>query len=253
MGSTQAIPPSTTRIPPDVKGGKSRLASPCKPRLYALGTALFPRIRGRRDPSGPRPYWTLVPPHAPDRTPSTSAPRSASSRTTQPPSVQSASALSRLMHNAVRRVCPSWMGSHREDIGQAALLQILNRKRRCGHMELTPAYVRRVARNAVIDAIRAHTRHEALVRMHHSRARTYTRGPDGGDQLLVKTLADQFCQLGGQRREAVLCYLAGERIQEIAARLGWSQKRASNTVFRSLIRLRRELARRGVVPQSEWL
>lgn len=142
------------------------------------------------------------------------------------------------------------MRSSSEDIGQAALVRLLGHERRGISLVTSPAYVRRVAHNAVVDAMRSHARRESLHRTHHAQADTDASVLER-DHLLARVIDEHLERLGDDRRRAVSLYLEGARIREIAASLGWGEKKTSNAVFRGLARLRRELAATGLGPATD--
>ncbi len=156
--------------------------------------------------------------------------------------------------DTVRRVCRGWLRADAEDISQATRLRLVRHAHERPSTQLTPAYVRRAARNGMVDALRRQQRREALTSV--ARAATASAlGPrDPETELLgrelVTTVREALERLPPARRQAVLLYLDGHGVVEIAERLGCTRKRCDNLVYRGLASLRGELRARGV--SSAW-
>jgi len=151
----------------------------------------------------------------------------------------------------VARTRPSWMASWEEDIVQLAMLRLARAlARRPEQDDFPSAYLRRVAYTATFDE----------VRRHGSRSRTAPpdiaelAGDPMEDDLARKLEAQQtlwvvrtcLAELSPCRREAVGHYLEGLTIAETAERMGWSNKRTENLVYRGLAELREALRSRGI-------
>ncbi len=151
-------------------------------------------------------------------------------------------------HEAVRRHCPPWLASHSEDIGQALVVRLLRRRAQTRDVEITPAYVRAAARHAVVGALRKAGHRRALWEVHRpvleQVARERSASPE--HRCLLAAAREEVQRLEPQPRRAVMLYLEGDRIHDVAEQLGWNPKKADNTIFRSLAKVRERLAARGV-------
>ena len=154
--------------------------------------------------------------------------------------------------DAVRRACRGWLSHHADDISQTTCLQLVCRARE-SHVRLTPAYVRRAARHAVVDTVRRYDRRDALWTRHQSAAQLHSNPRDPEGELLAGELASavrkELASLAEPRRRAVSLYLQGHGISEIAAKQAWSRKKADNLVRRGLATVRGALTRQGLSPQ----
>jgi RNA polymerase sigma factor (sigma-70 family) len=74
-----------------------------------------------------------------------------------------------------------------------------------------------------------------------------TGGPEGllARSEVARAVADVVLALPDARRLAVQLYLVGYTRDEIADRLGWTQAKARNLIYRGLADVREALARRG--------
>lgn len=152
---------------------------------------------------------------------------------------------------AVRRHCPPWLSHDSDDIGQTASVRLMMRLRDVPSLEASPAYVRRVAKNAVIDAVRSQT-----ARQHrHRQAATVCRDtPASPEQQMMnrelgRALAEHLARLPDARRRAVALYMRGHGATEIAEQWGCATKRVENLLYRGLQSLRQSLTRAGFAPE----
>jgi len=150
-------------------------------------------------------------------------------------------ALVRELPAAVRRHCPGPLRHVREDIAQAAIAQVVARVHKAPETEVNDAYVRRVAKNAIIDVVRKETRREQWWTTHRA-ALPVRDVRDPERELIGRELVDRVSEhlqrLPAARREVVSLYLEGWGVTEIAERLGCNRKRADNLVRRGLATLR---------------
>lgn len=154
------------------------------------------------------------------------------------------------IRRAVRERCPSHLIQSADDVAQDLLLKVLRSpvaKRRC--LE-SMAYVRTAARRALIDVYRSKQRRRRVLDDYRDTARcSWSLGQSASvfpDPVLRRSMLRVFDRLRPEQRAAVVGYLEQRRIPEIAEIRGWSQRKANNTVYRSLARLRSELRARGV-------
>jgi len=126
----------------------------------------------------------------------------------------------------------------REEIVQGTVVKIwkmLDEGTKARH-DLTRTYLRRTAYSVFIDSVRT-----------TKRRREEPLDPEGNDlpapevdnpethavrRELGRQIADGLGRLEASRREALVLYLNGHSVREIAAILDWSYKRTENLVYR---------------------
>ena len=135
-----------------------------------------------------------------------------------------------------------------DDILQNALVRVLKAVRREGNRDITPYYLMRALRWTVIDEVRSWVRRpESPI---EKAPPPLTNDPPLEDLVEGRETREALrgC-LGGlipPRRRAVVLYLLGHTVAEIARLTGWGGRRAENLVYRGLDDLRRCLRERGV-------
>jgi RNA polymerase sigma-70 factor (ECF subfamily) len=153
---------------------------------------------------------------------------------------------------AVRRTCPTWLGSQADDIVQNVMTQLLRTLRACeGDASFSAMYVEKAARGATVDEIRRiYRRHErATVPEAFAEGRA---SPSPGPERcalsaeIAREIAACLAHLSNARRLAVILHLQGCTVPEVACRLCWSEKRTENLVYRGLADLRAELRTLGL-------
>ena len=151
---------------------------------------------------------------------------------------------------AIDRRASSALASDRDDIHQVASLRLMQRMRACPDVTVTRSYLHRVARNAVVDAARQRSARSQRERDVCAFGRPPARTPEDAvlDAELGETLAAHLAKLSPARRDAVVRYIRGDRVPEIAAETGESPKRIENLVYRGLRTLRRTLTEAGLRP-----
>ncbi len=157
--------------------------------------------------------------------------------------------LRRQLARDVKRVCPSWLASHGEDIVQAALIRVVRLTGGENETTFSSSYLQKVAVSATIDEIRRHRRRSEhiLDDVYVDRLAQPRPGPEEraiGRQM-GRAIRDSLARLGEDRRLAVTLHLQGHSVPEAAQYLGWSSKRVANLTYRGLRDLRRGLAARG--------
>lgn len=153
---------------------------------------------------------------------------------------------------AVARHCPPSMAGERDDIHQTASINVALRMRQRPELCPTKAYLRRVAVNAVIDAVRSrgsrHRWHGQVAALPREPSRT----PE--DQLRVaelgRALREHIERLPRARRDAVVMYARGHGPTEIAEHFGCGTKRVENLLYRGLRTLRASLTHAGYGPDG---
>lgn len=156
---------------------------------------------------------------------------------------------------AVRLVCPGWLRQFEDDLVQAgmiAVMRILERDEENRHFPAS--YLRKVAYSAVVDEIRRlRARKEVpLETVTETSVATHTALPAPDRRYAGRQIADAIrdclARLVEPRKQAVTLHLLGYKKPQIARRMGWNPKRASNLVFRDLENLRACLRERKVTP-----
>lgn len=158
----------------------------------------------------------------------------------------------------VRKACPPWLARERDDLGQKAMLRLLERARRLAdpNLEICATYLYRVANSIVIDEIRKRGREVLAEDVEDYRANSRqevqeelqsSRNPVG--QLRAKELRaameDCLSKINVERRRATGLRLQGFTIPEIAKMLDWKDKKAENMERRGRLDLRRCLSKKG--------
>ena len=157
---------------------------------------------------------------------------------------------------AVNAVCPAWMRDREDDLVQAGMMAVMRIESKGEEIEGLPtSYIRRVAYTALVDAIRRRRsrREVSLETMTENEMAppTADTGPEQDLQAceIATGLRECLSLLVGARRNAVTLYLLGYKTPEVAARMGWKAKRASNLVYRGLDNLRACLRQRELTPE----
>lgn len=157
--------------------------------------------------------------------------------------------------SAVRSICPAWLRSSEEDLIQAGMMAVMRIDRRREEDEgFSASYIRKVAYSAVVDEIRRlRSRKEiplATVTDGTSSMRSPSLGPDRrfAAREIAASIRKCLGRLVEPRQLAVTLHLLGYRRRQIADRMGWNDKRASNLVFRGLQDLRECLRALEVTP-----
>lgn len=162
--------------------------------------------------------------------------------------------LKRTLETAVTRICPSWLVACRDDLVQAALIKVLQVRRRGeGSSELASSYLWRVAHSALVDEIRRRRRRrEQPLDDAPWRSEPAVAEPDPERQALGAELGEAIREclqrMVKPRRLAVTLHLQGHTVPEMASLLGWGSKRADNLVYRGLKDLRDCLESMGLKP-----
>jgi RNA polymerase sigma-70 factor (ECF subfamily) len=153
---------------------------------------------------------------------------------------------------AVRRLCPSWLASERDDIVQITLLR-LHQSVAASEGKGRPAasYIWKTAYTVMVDEIRRRARRpEAPM----DQAALDVAGGNPSPEELAKGkqlgLAIRDCLAGTvpARRSAAVLHLQGHTVPEIARLMQWDEKKAENLVYRALSDLRMCLASKGLKP-----
>lgn len=157
----------------------------------------------------------------------------------------------RLIRRAAGKVCRGATSPEREEITQSALLRVLTTaRRRPGDLRIGCGYARLVVRSVWVDEIRRRSREPAVsLPLDEDVTGTgYGHDPESNVQTLQIHRLVWSCleEISESRREALELYLDGRSVKQCASRLGCSEKRAENLIYRGRSELRRLLQRRGV-------
>lgn len=166
--------------------------------------------------------------------------------------------LRRQLERAVRRTCPRWLAADADDLVQAALLRVLEiRRKREGEAEFSAFYLRRAAHSAVVDEIRRRRRRaEVPLEAEETGEPSWPLGASGSSgeadperlsqsRELGRAITECLGRLIRPRRLAVTLHLQGHRIREVGDLLGWDAKKAENLIYRGLADLRDCLEDKG--------
>lgn len=160
-------------------------------------------------------------------------------------------ALREILDRLVRKVCPAWLASERDDLVQSACLRIV-RKCQGGEEEVTLAssYLWMVAHSTVMDEIRHRRRSREVAWEGAGGKEPATEASSAETRQAREELRDAI-RLGirtleESRRQAVLLYLHGFSLEESARILGWNTKRVDNQRYHGLRQLRDYLTQRGL-------
>ena len=159
------------------------------------------------------------------------------------------------LERAVARVCPPWLTDRRDDLVQAAVMKVLEGRRKSGEGidALASSYLYRVAHSALVDEIRRHRRQrEVALEEGGDTVEQSESVRDPEDEAAARetgrAIADCLTKMKQERRWAVTLYLQGHSVPESSRALGWKRKRTENLVYRGLMDLRQCLMKKGIRP-----
>ncbi len=155
------------------------------------------------------------------------------------------------LRRAVARACPHWQPLERDDVVQAAIVRVIElRRRNPDRTDLSYAYLRRVAYSAFIDEVRKRQRRGEVGLETDDEPVVVSRepGPERRSSArdIGRAIRDCLATVIKPRRRAVTLHLQGHNVPEIARLLGWDPKRAENLVYRGMADLRKCLVTKGV-------
>lgn len=167
--------------------------------------------------------------------------------------------LQRRLRPAIRKICPSDLAAHTDDLVQLAVLRVLHAMPEDDQGEgaepLPTSYLRKVAYTTTIDELRKvrsqqNTRGQAAQAQAQAVEPTATPSPESAAHGAQIGTAIRGCieRLDTDRRRAVVLHLQGHSVPEAASLLGWVRKRTENLVYRGMADLRRCLASKGFQP-----
>ncbi|MCH9651386.1 MAG: sigma-70 family RNA polymerase sigma factor [Deltaproteobacteria bacterium] len=164
-------------------------------------------------------------------------------------------ALAAALRRVVQKVCPAWLVNHRDDLVQAAILKVLDLRRRSGEGidDVPSSLLYRVAHSALVDEIRRYRRRREIALESGGSEVDRSRQVQDPEACAVnresgRAIRDCLSRMKQARRRAVTLYLQGNSVPESALVLGWDRKRTENLVFRGLTNLRDCLTKKGVRP-----
>jgi RNA polymerase sigma-70 factor (ECF subfamily) len=159
------------------------------------------------------------------------------------------------LSRALRRACPSWLDSRRDDLLQTAMLRVLNLQGRSE--ETTPlasSYLHKVAYAVVVDEMRRGQWRRETALEDDAGPVVQPAASDAGPERralaaeIARGIHECLSRLALPRRLAVTLHLQGYSFAEAAETLEWSQKRTENLTYRGLADLRNCLASKGLAP-----
>ena len=161
--------------------------------------------------------------------------------------------LADVLSRVIRRVCPFWMASQREDLVQTACLRIVRKWKDVeGNHSLEASYVWRVAHSVVMDEIRRRRRRPEVTMDNPGVAEqvSLAASPEGRRSAaeLREAIHEGIKRLSETRQWAVQLYLQGFSLKESARILGWNEKRVDNQRYQGLAELRIHLEKQGFKP-----
>lgn len=162
------------------------------------------------------------------------------------------------LQKMVRKVCPPWLVREREDLGQKAMLRLLERAQRLSESdsEICAAYLYRVANSIVIDEIRKRNREVLADNVEDFRG---SSSQDKREELvslstplgqlrakeLRQAMEECLSNINMDRRRATGLRLQGFTVSEISKILEWKIKKAENMERRGRLELRSCLSKKG--------
>ena len=155
---------------------------------------------------------------------------------------------------AVDRLCPLWLRADRDDIVQNTLLRLHQSAASSeGKAPLAASYIWKTAYTVMIDEIRRRGRRPEVALDDTDSALTLVRQEPSPEEATAGRqlgMAIRECLKGivSSRRAAVVLYLQGHTLREIAALLDSSEKKVENQAYRGLAELRSCLKAKGLRP-----
>jgi RNA polymerase sigma-70 factor (ECF subfamily) len=160
-----------------------------------------------------------------------------------------------VLERAVARVCPPWLVDQRDDLVQAAVMKVIEARRKSGEGidALASSYLYRVAHSALVDEIRRRRRQREVALEEGGDAVEQSesvRDPEheAAARETGRAIADCLAKMKQERQWSVTLYLQGHSVPESSRTLGWSRKRTENLVYRGLMDLRQCLMKKGIRP-----
>lgn len=159
------------------------------------------------------------------------------------------------------RAAAAGHGLREEDLSelvQNVRIRLWHVHERGGNLEALPAsYIYNVARSSAVDMLRrrnarggAQTDSLAAADAQQSLAAEDPADQWLGRREIATELEAALATLAADRAAVVRSWLAGYSREEIASIMRWTEARTRNLLYRGLDDLRRELSRRGVVPET---
>lgn len=153
---------------------------------------------------------------------------------------------------AVRRAAPPWLQGEVDDLTQVALLRLDRALQQQPDRPLSRAYLGRIAYTTVVDELRRRRRERAHLapEAQPELAPDLAPGPErlAASADLRADISACLQRAQDRARSALVLYLLGHSVPEIARLLDHSPKTAENIVYRGLAALRRCLAAKGHTP-----
>lgn len=157
------------------------------------------------------------------------------------------------LRTAARRGCPRWALPYLDDILQQARTAIHDasvRHRRTFGTELPSSHQWRIAYTSTIDEIRRLSVRRSAPLQPERSAEDDTKSPERRSYAaqIGRAIRECLSRMNITRRQGATLRLQGHSIKEVGQVLGWSTKKADNTIYRGMDDLRVCLERKGVRP-----
>ena len=171
---------------------------------------------------------------------------------TDPIAEEECARLRQALMRAVHHVCPHWLADRADDLGQVAMMRLMDTLRRREEGEAIPSsYLRKAAYSAVVDEIRRlRRRQETALDESGEETEWAAAAPDPEQRArgreTGRAIRDCLATLIRPRRSAVVLHLQGHKGAEVAGLLGWSAKRVENLTYRGIADLQRCLEEKGM-------
>lgn len=122
--------------------------------------------------------------------------------------------------------------------------------------QVNSSYVHRTVQSAAVDLIRRRRDREDQIDLSRPSGEARLGTSPAPDQVmedrdLAARVAGAIGALSDSRRPIIHMYLAGYHIEEIAARLGWTEPKTRNLLYRGLAELRQRLQALGITTEGE--
>lgn len=144
-----------------------------------------------------------------------------------------------------------------EELLQDVRIRLWRALQRSERMEqVNSSYVHRTVQSAAVDLIRRRRDREDPVDLNRPGGEARLGTTPGPDQItedrdLAARVAGAITGLSDSRRPIIRMYLAGYHIEEIATRLGWTEPKTRNLLYRGLAELRERLQALGITTEGE--
>ena len=147
--------------------------------------------------------------------------------------------LQKELQKAVTAICPTWLADQQDELVEAAMVRVVELQET--DKVSSTAHLWKAAYSALVDEIRRH-RHRYPQEVALEDVETAELPVTRSSRALKDGIRDCLAKMARDRREAVTLKLQGHSVRGIANILGWSPKKAENSVYRGLKDLQGHLA-----------